>query len=68
MERFSEEHKPLREQVDTLNAIRKAISSVSADDVQSRNTGSISEPQKTQDVPTQPAPKKNRRKDDYSLE
>lgn len=68
MERFSEEHKPLREQVDTLNAIRKAISSVSTDDVQNRNTGSISELQKTQDVPAQPAPKKNRRKEDYSLE
>jgi len=68
IERISEEHKPLREQVEMLTAIRRAISSVSKEDVWNRDESSIPEAQKAQETQTQTEPKKNRRKEDYSIE
>ena len=59
-ERFSEEHKPLREQAETLTAIRRAISSVSND--------GISKEQKTKETERQTKSGRNRKKEEHSLE
>ena len=54
-DRIDRENAPLKEQIATLNAIRKAITQAQADSSENRSSYSISEPQNTQ---KEPRPKK----------
>ena len=57
---INEENAPLKEQIATLNAIRKAITQAKADSSENRGYNPISEPQNVQKEPQheQPQPKK----------
>ena len=59
-DRINEENAPLKEQITTLNAIRKAITQAQADSSENRGYDPISEPQNAQKEPRQeqPQPKK----------
>ena len=59
-DRINEENAPLKEQIATLNAIRKAITQAQADSSENRGHDPISEPQNAQKEPQheQPQPKK----------
>jgi hypothetical protein len=68
MEQFREEHKPQSEQAEILSAIRKATSSVSKAEAQNRSKSSIPDKQISKETEQQTPPKKNRKKEDYSLD
>jgi ATP-dependent exoDNAse (exonuclease V) alpha subunit len=67
MEQLVEENKPLHEQVETLNAIRRAVSSIIDSDGQNRGHDPISDTQKAQEVSVHDQPKKSQKRNDYSL-
>lgn len=64
---FEKEHQPLKEQVETLTAIRKALSQVSDADSYSLSEEYEDEQKKIQEQNNNTAPKKKYKRDDYSL-